>query len=296
MRKTVFVSSTYKDLVNHRDDVRKVLEDFNVNINGMEDFGSRKTPPLETCLSEVDNSNIYIGIIAMNYGSVDENTGKSFTELEYDRALLMDLDIHIFMIDNVKGQIETGNIDFENYKKLEALKNILRSRHTCKSFINKIDLAQSIFELMKELTKDEIYSYKRPPILKADIFSFTINERQCNIVVGKYNGRPTEIYTLIHDDNYDFLDTENEKDFKIIREMHGSEEIISLEFKNKLGYRTTMEGINLHGDSDFRQFDSFLSAILRSDSDKKTIKTFILQMEDNGFDLADWKEKIISVL
>src|SRR5665648_928344 len=98
MRKTVFVSSTYRDLKKHRDAIRQVLTDFNVRINGMEDFGTRKNPPLNTCIEEIDQSQIYIGIISMVYGTVDNISGKSYTQLEYERAVEKDLDINIFPV------------------------------------------------------------------------------------------------------------------------------------------------------------------------------------------------------
>jgi hypothetical protein len=41
MKKTVFISSTYQDLAEHRRAVWQVLEDFDVAVRGMEEFGAR---------------------------------------------------------------------------------------------------------------------------------------------------------------------------------------------------------------------------------------------------------------
>lgn len=87
MRKTVFISSTYEDLKQHRAKIWDVLNKFDVNIRGMEQFGARKETPLNTCISEVEQSDIYIGIIAMRLGSIELNTEKSYTQLEYEKAL-----------------------------------------------------------------------------------------------------------------------------------------------------------------------------------------------------------------
>lgn len=40
----------------------------------MEQFGARKSNPLATCISEVEQSDIYVGIIGMRYGSEDPNS------------------------------------------------------------------------------------------------------------------------------------------------------------------------------------------------------------------------------
>ena len=64
MNKTVFISSTYDDLNQYRRAIWDLLEKFQVNVRGMEQFGARKEAPLATCLSEVEQSDIYLGVIA----------------------------------------------------------------------------------------------------------------------------------------------------------------------------------------------------------------------------------------
>ena len=48
MKKTVFISSTFEDLAEHRRAIWDLLEEFDVRIRGMEKFGARKESPLET--------------------------------------------------------------------------------------------------------------------------------------------------------------------------------------------------------------------------------------------------------
>jgi hypothetical protein len=91
MKKTVFISSTYIDLVSHRKAIWDLLAEYDVNVKGMEAFGARKEAPIETCLNEVSQSDIYIGIIANRLGSIENISGKSFTQLEYERAIKEDM-------------------------------------------------------------------------------------------------------------------------------------------------------------------------------------------------------------
>ncbi len=67
--KTVFISSTFKDLKEYRRQVWLILTRFDVAVRGMEEFGARTTGPLETCLAEVEQSEVYGGIIAYRLGS-----------------------------------------------------------------------------------------------------------------------------------------------------------------------------------------------------------------------------------
>ncbi|RUO37755.1 hypothetical protein CWE13_07360 [Aliidiomarina shirensis] len=83
--KKVFLSSTFLDLKKERQAIAKALkEEFdNLEIIGMEEFGARTEKPLQVCVTEVATADIYIGIIGEKYGSIDIDSGKSFTEIEY---------------------------------------------------------------------------------------------------------------------------------------------------------------------------------------------------------------------
>jgi hypothetical protein len=98
--KTVFISSTYKDLKDHRREVWDTLKRFDVIVRGMEEFGARTTGPLETCLAEVEQSDVYVGIMAYRLGSIDPKTKKPFTLLEYEQAVEQKKEILIYLVDD----------------------------------------------------------------------------------------------------------------------------------------------------------------------------------------------------
>jgi hypothetical protein len=98
--KTVFISSTYKDLKDHRREVWNTLKRFEVAVRGMEEFGARTTGPLETCLAEVEQSDVYVGIVAYRLGSIDPATKKPFTVLEYESAVEQEKEILIYIADD----------------------------------------------------------------------------------------------------------------------------------------------------------------------------------------------------
>ena len=83
----IYGSATYEDLKAYRDEVERSIIYMNQTIKGMEFFGSTPERPLDKCLQTVRECKLYIGIIGMRYGSVEEDSGKSFTELEYDEAV-----------------------------------------------------------------------------------------------------------------------------------------------------------------------------------------------------------------
>jgi len=84
---SVFVSSTSQDLLEHRAAVRRVVEALNLTYIGMEDFVPESTRPAEMIRRRVAECGTYVGILGMRYGFVDEVTGLSMTELEYQQAV-----------------------------------------------------------------------------------------------------------------------------------------------------------------------------------------------------------------
>lgn len=151
-KRTVFISSTYEDLIPHRRMVWELLGNYNVNIRGMERFGARKETPLDTCIAEVEQSDIYIGLISYKLGSIEKKSSKSFTQLEYEKALELNRDIFIYLIDEKNSKISPQNIDFgEKYEKLQSFKSILKDRHTIDTFVDEKDLTEKLKRKFDEL-------------------------------------------------------------------------------------------------------------------------------------------------
>lgn len=152
MKKTVFISSTFEDLKEHRKKVWDTLTKYEVNVRGMERFGARKEAPLQTCLAEVEQSDIFIGIISYRLGTIDTSSSKSFTQLEYEKALELKRDIFIYLIDDKNGKVAPTFVDFgENHEKLESFKSILKERHTIDTFTDEDNLVEKLDRKFEEL-------------------------------------------------------------------------------------------------------------------------------------------------
>jgi hypothetical protein len=82
----IFVSSTFRDLKAHRDEVNRVLARMKVQYAAMEHFGSRTDEALPVCASEIDRCDLFVGIYAWRYGWTPPNEHVSITEAEFDRA------------------------------------------------------------------------------------------------------------------------------------------------------------------------------------------------------------------
>lgn len=119
---SVFLSSTYQDLVDHRREVDEVLRRMRQNSVVMEYFGSRTDDAIEVCKNEIDRSDIVVGIYAHRYGWIPPGSAVSITEMEFDYARRQGKKILCYVVDENHPWppkfIEGG----EAYTKLTAFK------------------------------------------------------------------------------------------------------------------------------------------------------------------------------
>lgn len=154
MNKTVFISSTFVDLKEERKEIWELLKKYDVLVRGMEQFGARKEDSLTTCLTEVEQSDIYVGIIGYRLGSIDKKTGKSYTQLEYDKAHELGKEILIYLIDDESGKVTPKHIEFDKIPRLNAFKETLKERHTIDTYRDSNELKTKIQrQFEKYLTK-----------------------------------------------------------------------------------------------------------------------------------------------
>jgi hypothetical protein len=83
----VFISSTYQDLFSERQAaVEAILKSGNIPA-GMELFTAGDKSQWEVIQRWISDSDIYMIILGGRYGSIEPNSGFSYTELEYDFAV-----------------------------------------------------------------------------------------------------------------------------------------------------------------------------------------------------------------
>ena len=115
----VFISSTYVDCIEYRNaaiEVVESLKDNDIRLIGMELFGSRTETTLDVCLTEVRKADIYILIIAHRYGTVDQKTRKSYTQLEYEEVIKKSIPILVYILDDkVLKDIENKTDEINKY-------------------------------------------------------------------------------------------------------------------------------------------------------------------------------------
>ncbi len=130
--RTVFVSSTYLDLVEYRKAVKEQISRRKMVFIGMEHWGAspENIPPASVIIEEVKKADVYIGIFGVRYGYIDQATGLSMTELEYREAKSNNKPMLLYVI-NDTANVKVSDIESDNdgREKLKALKEeILKNK------------------------------------------------------------------------------------------------------------------------------------------------------------------------
>lgn len=126
----VFVSSTFKDLEKERFAVMQCLLDNNCIPVGMEQFHGVPTDQWKYITKMLDNSDYYVLILAGKYGTIEEESGLSYTEKEFDYAVDNNIPVIRLVYEDL-GNLTANKLEStdENKKRLLAFrKKVLRSQ------------------------------------------------------------------------------------------------------------------------------------------------------------------------
>src|ERR1043165_8104325 len=100
--KKVIISSTARDLPEHREEVRNACLRQGMFPDLMENLPASDSEAITVSLALVDEADIYVGVFAHRYGYVPKENNPqqiSITEMEYNRAIERDIPRLIFLID-----------------------------------------------------------------------------------------------------------------------------------------------------------------------------------------------------
>lgn len=95
----VFLSSTYIDLVEHREKAVDAIERLGQQAWRIEVFGARPEEPVTACLAKVAGCDLFVGIYAHRYGFIPAGSAVSITEAEFDHARKRNKPIFCFVVD-----------------------------------------------------------------------------------------------------------------------------------------------------------------------------------------------------
>ena len=135
----VFVSSTYKDLVEERKEVIHALLELDCIPAGMELFPATDEDAWSLITEVIDGCDYYLLILAGKYGSTNKD-GISYTEMEFDYAVNQEKPIISFLHEDIE-KLPASKVEKTDKGKLalESFRDKAKLRH-CKFWGSAPDL------------------------------------------------------------------------------------------------------------------------------------------------------------
>lgn len=154
----VFVSSTFTDLIDERQAaVESILNAGHIPA-GMELFKAGDKSQKETIKRWIDESDAYMLILGGRYGTIDKESGKSYTHWEYEYAGEKGIPRFSIVMDeeSLEKKIKAVGSDVmekENPQKLQMFRELVLSKHS-KFFSDEKDIKLYVLESLKDLERD----------------------------------------------------------------------------------------------------------------------------------------------
>ena len=157
----VFVSSTFKDLkVERQTAVQAILEAGHIPA-GMELFIAEDASQWDIIKEWIDESDVYMLIIGGRYGSIELESGKSYTHLEYEYAVSVNKPHFVIIIDDETTQNKAKKngvniVDFfDNSPELKEFKNSIMKGKLVSICENSDKMESSIHKSINKLSQRE---------------------------------------------------------------------------------------------------------------------------------------------
>lgn len=191
----IFVSSTFRDLEKERQEViAAVVGSGNMPI-GMEYFPSTNATPFEYIKTMLEKSDYYILILAGKYGSIDENTGLSYTELEYDYAQQLGIPTMVFLHSDINTLPMSANeVNAEIISKLQNFRE--KASH---SLVKMWSTAQELKSQVLQSIYTTIQTYPRIGWVRADSTEQTTDNFDYSQIAYRTATKDLVFWELTHD-------------------------------------------------------------------------------------------------
>jgi hypothetical protein len=189
----IFLSSTYVDLVEHRQAAANALERLGQQVGRMEIFGSRPTEPLDACVNEIDECDLFVGIYAHRYGHIPTGSQQSITEQEFQRARKQEKPLFCYLIDDTYDWPVNLVEAAPGSSKLHAFKRRIRETLVVDFFREPLDLA------VKVATAIGRHLIKRPDLLVARAKGAT-ERNQCEELIALLESRRPAVLSAFDSD------------------------------------------------------------------------------------------------
>jgi hypothetical protein len=158
MSTTVFISSTSRDLLDHRAAVAKALLNAGFHPIDMANFMARPEGAKSACLREVSESDLFVGIYSWRYGFIPPGVEVSITEQEFIEAERLKKPCFIFIVDENHSWSEEFKEPGLGARLLREFKARLDLKLVRTTFTTPDDLAMKVLASLQRYEREHPHS------------------------------------------------------------------------------------------------------------------------------------------
>ncbi len=152
----------------------------------------------------------------------------------------------------------------------------------------------SIDKKKKEESSDaRPFDLVRPTELEADVVRFQNNREKWIAFIGLQDGRPYEIFTGLADDEEGLLIPKSVERGKIIKAIdEDGNKRYDFQFRNKRGYKTTVEGLSEKFDPEYWNYAELISGVLRYGMPIDKVLKLVSSLQLDSESINTWKNGV----
>ncbi|GAB6140905.1 hypothetical protein JCM14076_16340 [Methylosoma difficile] len=236
-RLQVFVSSTYTDLIDERQAAVEAILSHGHIPAGMELFTSGDESQMDVIKQWIEDSDVYLLILGGRYGSIELNSGKSYTQLEYEYAIELGKPYFACVVNEAAQERRAKKYgpkkvtETENPKELKKFRQLVESKVRGKPWEDTKDIKIIVGETLVAFARREnLVGWVRAdqvtvnPAVAEEMARLSKENEQLRSQIA--NGVPTE----------EIIDGLSFSEFKMLLEHNGLLEIIKQAAASEIQY------------------------------------------------------------
>lgn len=144
-----------------------------------------------------------------------------------------------------------------------------------------------------EAANNRPFDLVRPTELEADVVRFQNNREKWIAFIGLQDGRPYEIFTGLADDEEGLLIPKSVEHGKIIKAIdEDGNKRYDFQFRNKRGYKTTVEGLSEKFDPEYWNYAKLISGVLRYGMPIDKVLKLVSSLQLDSESINTWKNGV----
>jgi len=145
---------------------------------------------------------------------------------------------------------------------------------------------------VNQLLDKKRFSAKRPPIIEADVVRFKNNNEEWIAFIGTVNGDPYEIFTGKVDDDVLLVPKSIKSGYIIKSIVENGKKRYDFQYKDKQGYKTTIEGLSRMFDKEYWNYAKLISGVLRHGMPIVDVVNLVKSLQLDADTINNWRNGV----